>query len=78
MILENKYNVPRETIKKMVSDGIISTSVVYHYEVLDMFQRFKNECPACPKVDLLQKVADERKEPFERIKKIVYELGKNS
>jgi len=76
MTIENKYNVPRETIQKMVNDGVIPCSVVNHYQVYDLFQRYKNECPTCTQNSVLWRVAEERNEPFDRIKKIVYELGK--
>jgi hypothetical protein len=78
MTLENKYNVPRETIQRMVNDGVIPCSVKRHYEIYDMFQRFKNECPSCTVVALTERISNETTESFENVRKIIYTFGKKS
>jgi hypothetical protein len=76
MTLENKYNVSRETLKTMVRDGIISCSVVRHYEVYDHYQKLKTECPTCTVNALIEKAANDMRESYENVKKILYTIGK--
>lgn len=76
MTLENKYNVPRETLKKMCEDGIISGSVMRHYEVFDMFTRLKAEKPMRSNYDIFCQMSAELKLSTETIDKVVYRLRK--
>lgn len=39
MSLSKKYNVPCETIKRMVNDGVISCSWPRYEEVYEMYQK---------------------------------------
>lgn len=39
MSLSNKYNVPQDTIKKMIDDGVISCSWPRYEEIYTMYQR---------------------------------------
>ncbi len=76
MTLENKYNVPRETLKKMCADGVISSSVLRHYEVYDMFTRLKSEKPMRSNYDIFCQMAVELKLSTDTIDKIVYTIRK--
>jgi hypothetical protein len=76
MTIENKYGVPRETIKKMVDDGIISTSVVRHYDMYDLYKRYKSECQTCTEHFIMLRIADEMKYSLEMVQKVVYKLCK--
>lgn len=78
MTLENKYNVPRETLKKMVDDGVISTSVIRHYEIFDKYKRLRAECSGCTVQSLIYRVSDETRVPFDLVKWIVYKLCKKN
>lgn len=40
--LSKKYNIPPETVNKMIKDGIISCSWVGHEEVYKMWQNGKS------------------------------------
>jgi hypothetical protein len=72
MTIENKYNIPRETVQQMVLDGVIPCSVKRKYEIHDLFQRLKSECPTCTVVSLVERIASEKNENFENVKKIIY------
>lgn len=39
MSLSKKYNIPKETVQKMVNDGVISCSWPMYEEIYDMYQR---------------------------------------
>ncbi len=76
MTLENKYNVPTETIKRMVKDGVISCSVSRHYEIYDLYKskwatgQFETINAVCYEIERVSG------EDFENVKKIIYKLGK--
>lgn len=72
MTIENKYGVPRETVQRMVDDGVIPCSVKRKYEIHDLFNRMKSECPSCTTVSIVERIATERNENFENVKKIIY------
>lgn len=38
MSLSNKYNIPQETIKKMINDGVISCSWPMYEEIYAMYE----------------------------------------
>ena len=38
MSLSNKYNIPQETIKKMINDGVISCSWPMYEEIFAMYE----------------------------------------
>lgn len=40
MSLDQKYNIPRETIKNMVADGVISCSVARQHEIYDYYLQY--------------------------------------
>lgn len=39
MSLSNKYNIPQATIKKMITDGVISCSWPMYEEIYTMYQK---------------------------------------
>jgi len=78
MTLENKYNVSRETIQRMVNDGIIPTSVKNHYQIYDLYLQLKSECPECSIVSISERIADKTNESFENVRKVIYNIGKKS
>lgn len=43
MKLSNKYNVPQDTIDKMVRDGVISTSWPMYERVYEIYQDVKKK-----------------------------------
>lgn len=76
MTLENKYNVSRETLTQMAKDGVISCSVLRHYEILDIFNRLKNDKPTRSNYDIFCQMASELRLSTDTIDKIVYNLRK--
>jgi len=76
MTIENKYNIPRETVQRMVNDGVIPCSVKRHYEIFDMFTRLKGECSTCTATAVMYEVSDKMNESFENVKKVIYKFGK--
>lgn len=59
MTLSNKYNVPQETINKMVNDGVISCSWPMYEEIYTMF---KNSLSAGgkTKTDIYYEIAEKK------------------
>jgi hypothetical protein len=78
MSLEKKYQIPAETIKKMVNDGIISCSVNNQYEVFDFYQQYKNSNPCLKLYEIEIDVADKFKLAPRTIRHIIYTIGKKS
>lgn len=76
MSLENTYGVPRETIKKMVRDGVISCSIISHVEVWDMYKsrvgKFDTLHEICVDISLSSSYQ------VDNIKKIIQKFRKNS
>jgi hypothetical protein len=72
MTIENKYGIPRETVQRMVNDGVIPCSVKNRYEIYDLFQQLKSQCTACTVVSIMHEVAEKRNESFENVRKIIY------
>ncbi len=38
MSISNKYNIPQETVKRMIDDGFLSCSIPKYEEIYEMFQ----------------------------------------
>ena len=76
MTLENKYNVPKETLKQMCQDGVISSSVLRHYEIYDLFHKIKKEYPARSNSAIICQMADDLRLSTATIDRIVYTLHK--
>lgn len=76
MILENKYNVPRETWKQLCKDGIVSSHVMRNYEIYDMFNKKKAENPARSNSNIFDDIAEELRVSKALVDKVVYEFRK--
>lgn len=76
MSLENKYGIPKETIQRMVNDGVIPCFVKNHHEIYDHFVRLKSQCPSCSIVSLAKQVEDATGVDWENVRKIIYKIGK--
>lgn len=56
MILSNKYNVPQETLNKMIKDGVISCAWPRYEEI---YQKFKQAMkPGCVKTRIILEVSE--------------------
>lgn len=78
MSLDKKYNIPAETVKRMVNDGVISCSVLRHHEIFDVYQSIKAADPSRRTWDIYCDVANECHVQPELVKKVVYLFGKKS
>lgn len=78
MSLSQKYNVPRETIQKMVNEGVIPTSVVRYHEVYDHYKTIKSASPGRSDASIFVDMSIQMNISEASIKKIVYQMGKRS
>lgn len=80
MSLDKKYNIPEETFKKMVRDGVISCSVARHYEIYDYYQQYKRSAQGSCKsaMDIYYSVAQEFRISEVMVRKIVYAIDKKT
>lgn len=76
MSLESKYGISKETVLKMVNDGVIPCFVKNHYEIYDHYQRLKSVCPSCSVVSLAAQIEEATGVDRENVRKIIYKLGK--
>lgn len=74
MSLDKKYQIPEETIKRMVKDGVISCSIVRGYEVYDRYLEIKGLFPELSNSKIFIQMADEFKMSDKNIDRIVYSL----
>lgn len=78
MSLENRYNIPKETVKEMVQDGVISCSVARHFEIYDHFLNYRSSHPGKSMYDCFFEVAQQLKVSESTVKQVVYKLDKKS
>lgn len=78
MSLSKKYNIPMETIQKMVNDGVISCSAVRYEEVFEEYKKYKLESPGKSDSQIFYEMSDQMHMSDASIKKIVYIMGKKS
>lgn len=76
MILENKYNVPRETWTQLCKDGIVSAAVLRNYDILGRFEALKTENPSRSNYDIFTQISSETRLSIDTIDKVVYSLRK--
>lgn len=77
MSLEQKYNLPRETIKNMVSDGVIPGTVVRNHELCDDFFKLKNANPSLSAKQIIINLSVDVGLSVSSIEKIVYPCVKS-
>lgn len=78
MRLDEKYNIPKETIIKMVNDGVISGSMARNYEILEYYQLLKKSNPSMKINQIISNVAEDMRVSTATVEKAVYTLRKNS
>jgi hypothetical protein len=74
MILSNKYNVPQQTIDKMVKDGIISTSWPMYEEVYKIYLSIKST--GLSRGEIYMEVADRARISEATAKHIILKMDK--
>lgn len=77
MSLDQKYNIPRETIKNMVSDGVISGTVLRKHEICDAFFKIKRENPSLSVKQIILNLSVETNLSVSYVEKIVYPCAKS-
>lgn len=76
MSLEKEFGIPKETINRMVNRGVISCSIVRHYEIYDMFLEIKKANPNKSMREICFEISDKESHySFEMVKTIVNKLG---
>ena len=76
MSLSNKYNIPEETLTKMVRDGVVNTKSVTSYEVYELFKSLMNSQPGKSKSEIYYQIADIKKMNYFTVKEMVYRSDK--
>lgn len=69
MKLCNKYNIPQETIDKMVKDGIISCSWPRYEKIYESFKAFMRTSPS--RGQAIRKVSDQENISERHIRDII-------
>lgn len=78
MSLDKKYQIPPDTIRNMVRDGVISFTTVRNHEIYDYFISFRSSNPSKSTMDLYQEVGDHYHLSSETIRVIVTGFVKKS
>lgn len=78
MSLDKKYQIPAETIKNMVKDGVISFTAVRNHEIYDYYLSYKASNPSKCTMDIYQEVADHYSLSGDSIRVIVTSFVKKS
>lgn len=78
MSLDKRYNIPEETVKKMVRDGVISCSVAKDFEIFEAYQQYANSVDASgkSKAEIYIIIAEKFRYNSDTVKKIIYKIGK--
>lgn len=74
MSIAKKYNIPEQTVKDMVKKGVISCSIVRHYEIFEYYEQYYNSNPTLRAYEVLEHVGEHFKVSPETVKKIAREM----
>lgn len=75
MSLSEKYKVPQETIKKMVNDGVISTTWPAYEDIYAMYKQSMS-IGGKSKTQIFYEISEKMKMSDQTVKKIVYLMDK--
>ena len=78
MSLDKKYNIPLETVNRMVNDGVISCSAVIYEAVYEAYKNYKLANPEKSKSQIFYTIANNMNMSDANVRKIVYLKGKKS
>lgn len=70
MSLSNKYNIPQETVNKMVKDGVISCSWPAYEQIYDMYRKSMS-MPGAIKSRVVIEVAEKVGYSERRVREII-------
>lgn len=76
MSISNKYNIPEDTFKKMLKDGILSSKWPTYDEVYDMFKSIQANNPTKSKSTIYYEIAEAKKMNEFTVKQIVTRMDK--
>lgn len=76
MSLSNKYNIPEETLKKMVRDGVVNTKCVIADEVFELYKSIRSASPEKSKSEIYYQISDIKGMNYFTVKEMVYRLDK--
>lgn len=76
MSLAKKYDIPLETVQRMVKDGVISCSAVRYEEVYDAYKKYKTVSPNKSDVQISYEIADQMNMSDTSVRKIIYLMKK--
>lgn len=75
MSLSNKYNIPKETIQKMVNDGVISCSWPMYEDIYEMYQK-SMAVGGKSKTQIFYEIAEAKGISERTVKNIIYVVYK--
>jgi hypothetical protein len=78
MSLDKKYNVPEETVKRMIRDGVISCSIDRDYKIFDNCLSVKNANPSLSILEVFSNVAENLGVNEASVMKAYYTIRKKS
>lgn len=76
MSISNKYNIPEETVKKMVKDGIVYRCVAQMDEVYELFKSIKAKNPNKSKSEIYRDISESKDINFFTVKQMVARADK--
>lgn len=74
MSLSNKYNIPQETVNKMVKDGVISCTWPMYEEIYSMYKAALNTGKS--KTAIYNDIAEKKNISESLVKQVVLKLDK--
>lgn len=75
MSLSEKYKIPKETIKKMINDGVISCSWPMYEEIYAMYKQSMS-IGGKSKTQIFYEIAEAKKVSERTVKNIIYTVFK--
>jgi hypothetical protein len=78
MSLDKRYNIPGETVKRMIKDGVISCSIDRDYRIFDLCVWCKNSNPSWPMSEVITHVAEDLGINESSVEKAYYTIRKKS
>lgn len=74
MSLSNKYNIPQETVNKMVKDGVISCTWPAYEEIYAMYQGYSHS--GMTKTEIYYQIAEKKNMSESSVKQIILKMDK--
>lgn len=78
MSLYKKYNIPEETVKRLIKDGVISCSIDRDYKIFDCCLTVKNSNPSLSILEVFSNVSEILNVNESSVMKAYYTIRKKS